>query len=217
MPDDKCVMCREPVPKEARICPKCRFPYGGPGGPICKTCGEPLLKDALRCKTCGRYRQWWRRIFNLNTTVLSLLTAMISVFATGLIPIVSYFRHYHSHTCVVMSHADADSIILQAWNTGGQPAILDHCALEFGDRQIKGTDLLLADETKRFIAPNSTEKPVTIELKIPALARSVEDAKPGADPPVLLIDIVESSGHNVVQVPLSQYFLEEIEQKLPPA
>jgi hypothetical protein len=128
-----------------------------------------MWPGAVRCNGCGSYHGW-RRFINFSTTVPTLLTALIGIAVTAILPLMTYYRERNSHTVIKVSRCNENQIFVKVWNTGRRPSALIAYRLKF-DRmphaENKETTLELANDAESIIEPK--EKAVTIPLSVPRI------------------------------------------------
>ncbi len=77
---------------------------------------------AVKCTVCESFQDW-RRSIPVNTTVLALLTALVSVIGATAPPLAKLVKGDYSHVVVKWAHDDTTGgVVLAAVNQGPMPA-----------------------------------------------------------------------------------------------
>ena len=144
----------------------------------CLVCKEDILKDAKKCNKCESYQDW-RRFFQFNIVVLSLLVALFSVITTS-VPVIKSIILPEADVRFSFLHFNRGNIIVVATNTGRRPAVLKRVSLNMisiPDGSKRSVPLSVRGETekKEIIYPDKW----TILKLFPA---SPEDAFDLIDP-----------------------------------
>ena len=127
----------------------------------CTVCANPIPLGAEYCNGCKSYQDR-RRYFGLSTIVLTILTALISVF-TPAINALSNFLTRNSNTMMIVRDADETSVHVYFRDSGRQPSQLAKAQLIFGDLPLLSADLQPVEIGNTLIRPN---EPVTIVLRL---------------------------------------------------
>ena len=105
----------------------------------CTVCANPIPLGAEYCNGCKSYQDR-RRYFGMSTIVLTILTALISVF-TPAINALSNFLTRNSNTMMIVRDADETSVHVYFRDSGRQPSQLAKAQLIFGDLPLLSADL----------------------------------------------------------------------------
>lgn len=169
----KCQWCGKELNDDEPFCTNCKFALKGAQ---CNICKAPMWPDAVRCNACGSYRGL-RRFFNFSTTVPTLLSALVAITITAIVPLMTYYRERNSHTVIRVVRSDDNQIFLKVWNTGRKPSALIGYRLKFekmpkaGKREatLEPTD----EKTESVIEPKA--KATTIALSVPLSTELLKD------------------------------------------
>jgi hypothetical protein len=93
----------------------------------CLVCKEDILKGAKKCTKCESFQDW-RRFFQFNIVVLSLLVALFSVITTS-VPVIRSAILPEADVKFSFLHLNHGNIIVVATNTGRRPAVLKRVSL----------------------------------------------------------------------------------------
>jgi predicted nucleic acid-binding Zn ribbon protein len=143
----ECVVCKNPLElNEANECKLC--------GAIqklnrCVVCGKAMPPLSQYCSECKSYQGWWRRQFSVSPAIPALLTVLLGVVTTGLIPLFSWWMERNSYTIVKVTGADPNHIFMKVWNTGRRPSTLVAYRLKFDKYPKKEFVLDLSQEDKK--------------------------------------------------------------------
>src|SRR6185436_3132305 len=128
----------------------------------CVACGHGIRKGASLCNDCKSYQDF-RQYFGVSVTVLSILTAMIAMFAPA-IRAYSDYRNRNSNTAMIVKDADATGVYVYFRNSGHETSQLAHAQLIFdAEVPLKPIDLQPAEIGNTLVRPN---EPVTIVLRL---------------------------------------------------
>jgi len=144
-----CIQCRELIDKGAEACDKCNAKQDK--SRFCEICASAIPKAAVRCNTCGNYKNKWRRRFNVTQSMLPILTALFAVLST-MITSSALLIHRNSNTSITFTSATPDTIYVHVSNSGQSISTLRGYRLKFGDIPIENVELELADDDKRLAA-----------------------------------------------------------------
>jgi RNA polymerase subunit RPABC4/transcription elongation factor Spt4 len=88
---------------------------------VCKTCGALMPSEALKCTKCDTI-YGWRGYLSVSTTTLALITALISVSATAITPLLNALKSHDSKLTISLQGDDNNhALLLLAINSGDRP------------------------------------------------------------------------------------------------
>jgi hypothetical protein len=158
-----------------------------PGSKLCAACAEQIPKAAVKCRFCGSYQNWRRRLAD-STTILALLVALVSVIGSTAPVIVGLFRPKTAALTLSPPTFSWGAVSVTASNIGSLPARLSDAAIAVPQKQpaqpyifILDADGTAADQTvgpgdaklltfkfdaKKYDPPRLTAKdaPCTLEI-----------------------------------------------------
>lgn len=102
-------------------------PSRGPSS-YCSTCCEPIHPQARKCKTCDSYQDF-RRHFQMGSTVLALLVALLSVGALAAPIIKEAFAPRDSRIRLFFQGFNQNRAFLLATNSGDRPGSINSVLL----------------------------------------------------------------------------------------
>lgn len=131
----------------------------------CIACGEPIFRNAMKCKGCGSYQDF-RRYLNLSSTLLALLVALASVL-TFLIPILAELSTPDDSVIEVQYQgSQQDRAYFIATNSGVRPGSVVSVRMVLSEVAFDITDERVAarfDFAPIVVPPGSVES-FTIDL-----------------------------------------------------
>jgi hypothetical protein len=155
----------------SRYCIQCKSYQHGKD---CVACGVAMPADIKRCPTCKAFQGFFRRRIPGSEVVLALLVTLLSVLS-GFLPQLYKAWNYRSATRVhvlgvreVPETSQEDYVVLvQAFNTGGRPAVVRTADVRFEGLPIETlTDAKVINPEKMVLLPN---EPVILQLAVPGL------------------------------------------------
>lgn len=97
----------------------------------CVMCRSEISVKSKKCKTCGEYQSFFRRLIGFSSTVLALLIALVSVLLI-FIPVLSgaLQKKQDDVRLVMLAVAnEEDAIVVYATNNGGRHAAIRKAVL----------------------------------------------------------------------------------------
>ncbi|HEV3236124.1 MAG TPA: hypothetical protein VGZ25_03995 [Gemmataceae bacterium] len=95
---------------------------------LCLTCAEPIRKAALKCRFCGSYQDWRRRL-PISSTILALIVALVSVIGSTAPVVVGLFRAKTAAFRFSPPEFSQGVVTVTASNVGSLPARLSYAAI----------------------------------------------------------------------------------------
>ncbi len=99
-----------------------------PEAKLCSTCAEPIQKTALKCRHCGSYQDWRRRL-GVSSTILALLVALVSVIGSTAPVVVGLFKAKTAAFRFSPPQFGQGAVTVTASNVGSLPARLSYAAI----------------------------------------------------------------------------------------
>jgi hypothetical protein len=99
----------------------------------CLVCKEDIRYGAKKCTKCESFQDW-RRYFQFNIVVLSLLVALFSVVATS-VPVIKSVVLPEADVRFSFLHFNSKHIVIVATNIGRRAAVLKEVKLNMVDKQ----------------------------------------------------------------------------------
>lgn len=94
----------------------------------CRDCNEQIDTSAVKCKHCGSYQNWQRRL-HLSNTVIALLIALVSVSTQFVQYVYSVTKKDNSSVVMLLQGVDSQKISVLASNIGTRPALVEDGSL----------------------------------------------------------------------------------------
>jgi len=176
--ENRCVECKKDLPAPGtRQCTACHS--WQPPCERCSTCARTIPSEAEFCNECKSFQKGLRRYFNLSSTVLALIAALISVLSVLITQGAAVF-HKHSQTVFKVTGANDILVHLKVWNNGSEPSTLLSYRLKFGELPIEAIPLYPKDaqEGRIILLPG---KPVEVILE--PYEKLMTTCRPGYDQP----------------------------------
>jgi predicted nucleic acid-binding Zn ribbon protein len=176
----RCVVCDSDIPARAMKCTICQSLQIAK---TCVVCALPIPYDARYCGNCWNY-QSWRRHVSISQLTLSLVTSLFSVMTT-LVAVAPYVFGRDSHTTLMVTTADGDSVHAWVSNTGKTRSMVGDCLLVFpSDINIQDAPCELRREDA--IAGKGIIKPgdVLVAFKVRGLRTRYRKGRPNERYPV---------------------------------
>jgi hypothetical protein len=125
----------------------------------CRVCLEPIRRGASKCTKCDSFQDW-RRVFSINTVVLTLIVALISVISATVPVLKEALTPHRSDVRISILEIGPDAITVVVSNLGNRAAILKRTSLRV---QHAGTETNFALQWNRTsLAP--AIQPGTLQL-----------------------------------------------------
>lgn len=108
--------------------------------PLCRICAQSIPPGALKCTKCDSYQNWLGR-FQISTTTLSLLVALLATSISAIAPLRALFTPDDSDISVQFLQSEAGGFTVVAINGGTRPGFLSGGLIDQGTTQAVGMDL----------------------------------------------------------------------------
>lgn len=120
---------------------------------VCRQCREAIPEGARFCSHCHSYQDW-RGWLPFSQTVLALLTALVSVVALSVPPIVKLIHTPRSGASLTAPSLDGTTLRIVAVNRGDAPAAFIHARMN-SDYLAPATRIKLRNDADAIIPPGS--------------------------------------------------------------
>lgn len=165
---------------------------------VCKTCGALMPSQAVKCTACDTI-YGWRGYISVSTTTLALITALISVSATGIAPLMDALKTHDSKLTVSLQGDDNNgALLLLAINVGDRPGGVANVDLSIPFKDEKPNQPrriysgYIDDKSPSFVNPgNGVQVRVRFKIDESVKARSIYDVSGNC---VINVTTVEFSG-----------------------
>ncbi len=109
----------------------------------CKVCREPIAKDAIKCKECGSFQNWFRHLdvvvqseasLALIVSIVSLTTSFYSLYSLINYALIPNKHKIYAHFNTVGSGVEAQTektLAYYVWKEGREPASIHKVSLVY--------------------------------------------------------------------------------------